>query len=155
MKRHLMLSLVIAVLAAGCISIHATDHSSRASRHETTNVTDASQQEASCSDDSASRVLRHVVLFSYTEQTTAAEAASIREQFLALKDDIAEIIAVEGGSDVSTEGLSQGFAHAFVVTFADAAARDAYLPHAAHQAFVTAIKPHLEKVLVIDYFSTL
>jgi hypothetical protein len=37
------------------------------------------------------------------------------------------------------------------MTFIDASARDAYLPHEQHQAFVTRLKLCLEDVLVIDY----
>ena len=59
----------------------------------------------------------------------------------------------ECGEDVSVEGLSDGFQHCFFVTFDGEKGRAAYLPHAAHQAFVALLKPHLEKVLVIDYWT--
>ena len=51
------------------------------------------------------------------------------------------------------EGLAQGFTHCFFVTFKDEAARAAYLPHPEHKAFVDLMKPHMEKVLVIDYWA--
>jgi hypothetical protein len=38
-----------------------------------------------------------------------------------------------------------------VVTFVDAAARDAYQPNEQHQAFVERLKPCLADVLVVDY----
>jgi lysophospholipase L1-like esterase len=31
--------------------------------------------------------------------------------------------------------------------------RDAYLPHPAHEEFVSLVKPHVEKVCVVDYWS--
>ena len=37
------------------------------------------------------------------------------------------------------------------LSFADAKARDAYLPHEAHQNFVKILRPVLDKVLVVDY----
>ncbi len=37
------------------------------------------------------------------------------------------------------------------MSFRDAKGREAYLPHPAHKAFVEVLKPHLDKVLVIDY----
>jgi hypothetical protein len=53
---------------------------------------------------------------------------------------------------MSPEGRQGGHTHAFLVTFETAADRDAYLPHPARQAFLThVLKPHLEKVTVVDY----
>jgi hypothetical protein len=31
--------------------------------------------------------------------------------------------------------------------------RDAYLPHPAHRAFGAVLRPHLDKVLVLDYWT--
>ena len=96
-------------------------------------------------------LLRHVVLFQWKEGTPPETTRVIEEGFRALPKGIAEIADFEWGTDVSPEGLSQGFTHCFLVTFRDAKARDAYLPHPAHQAFVALLKPHLEKALVLDY----
>jgi hypothetical protein len=38
-----------------------------------------------------------------------------------------------------------------VVTFEEKEGLEAYLPHPDHEAFVAMVKPHLEKVFVIDY----
>jgi hypothetical protein len=48
------------------------------------------------------------------------------------------------------KGLSNDFTHMFIMTFVDAAARDAYLPHAAHEAFKARHLAHVTKVLVVD-----
>ena len=58
----------------------------------------------------------------------------------------------EWGTKMSPEGIAQGFTHCFLLTFASAADRDAYLVHPAHQAFVASLQPVLEKALVIDYW---
>ncbi|MFM7851875.1 MAG: Dabb family protein, partial [Flammeovirgaceae bacterium] len=47
----------------------------------------------------------------------------------------------------------QGFTHCFLVTFRDEAGRAAYLPHAEHLKFVDLVKPRLEGVLVVDYWT--
>ena len=39
------------------------------------------------------------------------------------------------------------------MTFQSEQDRAVYLPHPAHQAFVAMLSPHLEKVLVIDYWA--
>ncbi|MEB3259385.1 MAG: Dabb family protein, partial [Cyanobacteriota bacterium] len=49
----------------------------------------------------------------------------------------------------------QGFTHGFCMTFRDRAARDAYLPHPAHQRVVELLLPLLEGglngVLTFDF----
>ena len=42
----------------------------------------------------------------------------------------------------SPEGLDQGYTHGFVMTFADATARDSYLKHPDHEKFKAAALPH-------------
>jgi len=110
----------------------------------------AAPREARMSGDNAGR-LRHVVLFKFKDGAPAEAVAQIEREFALLKDRIPGIRAFEWGTNVSPEKLDQGFTHCFVATFDDAAARDAYLPHPAHKAFVDLLKPHLEKALVVDY----
>ncbi len=97
--------------------------------------------------------LRHVVLFAWKPDTPPETVAAIEDKFRALPAEIPEIAGFEWGTDVSVEGLADGFTHAFLVTFDNADARAAYLPHPAHKAFVEFMKPHMEKVLVIDYYA--
>jgi lysophospholipase L1-like esterase len=99
------------------------------------------------------RVLRHVVLFKFKESSTPADVARIVEAFRGLPGKIDAIKGFEWGTDVSPEGKSQGLTHCFVVTFADEAGRDAYLPHAAHKEFVAIVGPHVDKVCVVDFWT--
>lgn len=96
--------------------------------------------------------LRHIVLCAFQSEATAETIALLARQFARLKEDIPGVRHFECGSNVSTEGLDNGFTHCFAITFDDAAARDAYLPHPAHLAFVDQLKPWLDKVQVFDYF---
>jgi hypothetical protein len=95
--------------------------------------------------------LRHVVLFKFKDGAPPDAVKAIEEKFRGLKARIPGIVDFEWGTDESPEKLAQGFTHCFFVTFPDAAARDAYLPHPAHKEFVDVLKPHLDKVLVVDY----
>ena len=95
--------------------------------------------------------LRHLVLLRFKPDAAAPAIADIAKAFLALRGQIAGVRDIEWGTDVSPEGLAKGFSHAFLLSFDDTAARDAYLPHPAHQAFVALMKPLLDDVLVIDY----
>jgi Stress responsive A/B Barrel Domain len=100
-----------------------------------------------------SGVLRHLVLLSYLPSVDATAIAGIDAAFRALPAQIALIRSFECGTDASPEGLGQGYTHAYVLGFADAAARDAYLVHPAHQAFVARVKPLLDRALVFDYLA--
>ena len=95
--------------------------------------------------------LRHVVLFKFRKGTPGRTVKRIESAFRTLPGRIPEIAGFEWGTDVSPEGLSEGYTHCFLVTFRDAAGRDAYLPHPAHLAFVKLLEPRLEKALVVDY----
>lgn len=95
--------------------------------------------------------VRHVVLFKFKDGTTAEQQKSVEDAFRELPKKIHEIVGFEWGTNVSPENLSQGFTHCFLLTFNDAKARDAYLPHPAHKAFGKALRPYLDKVLVIDF----
>jgi len=96
-------------------------------------------------------VLRHVVLLKFKDDAKAEQIREVETEFRALKSRISGVQSLEWGTNVSPEGLNQGFTHCFFVTFADTKARDAYLPHQAHQDFVKILRPVLDKVLVVDY----
>ncbi|WP_290799277.1 Dabb family protein [Flavihumibacter sp. UBA7668] len=98
--------------------------------------------------------LRHVVLFSFKTTSSAEEIKKVEEAFRALPSQIKEIRDFEWGTNNSPENLNQDFTHCFLVSFATEKDREIYLPHPAHKAFVDELKPHLEKVLVIDYWAT-
>ncbi len=99
------------------------------------------------------KMLRHVVLFKFKETSSAADVKKVEDAFRALPQKIKEIKSFEWGTNNSPEGLAQGFTHCFFVTFSSEKDRSAYLPHPAHSAFVDVLKPHLDKVLVIDYWA--
>ena len=99
-------------------------------------------------------VLRHVVLFAFKATATPADIARLEAAFAALPKRIPAVRGFEWGTNVSPENLANGFTHCFIVSFADAAGRDAYLPHPAHTAFVAMAGPFIEKALVVDFVST-
>lgn len=99
------------------------------------------------------QVLRHVVLFAFKPTSSAEDIRQVEQAFVALPGQIEEIVDFEWGTDVSVEGKADGYTHCFFVSFRDAAGRDAYLPHPAHKAFGQLLRPHLEKVLVLDYWA--
>lgn len=99
------------------------------------------------------KMLRHVVLFQFKESSSKADVQKVVDAFRSLKASIPQVAAFEYGTDNSPEKLSNGFTHCFLVTFKSEADRDVYLPHPKHKEFVEVLKPHLEKVQVIDYWA--
>lgn len=99
------------------------------------------------------KMLRHVVMFKFKEESSKEDIQGVVDAFRALPDKIPEIADFEYGTDNSPEGLADGFTHCFLVSFKSEKDRDVYLPHKAHKAFVEVLKPHLDKVMVIDYWA--
>ena len=111
----------------------------------------AQSKDQSMKDNPHRGQLRHVVLFKFKPGTPPEKVREIEQGFGRLPDRIPQIVGYEWGTNISPEGHDKGYTHAFLVTFADTAGRDAYLPHPAHKEFVDLLLPHLEEAHVIDY----
>ena len=98
-------------------------------------------------------VLRHVVIIKFKDNATPAQIKEVENAFAALPTKIKTITGFEWGTNVSPENLEQGYTHCYLLSFKNAADRDAYLPHPAHKEFGQILGPYLDKVLVVDYFS--
>jgi hypothetical protein len=97
-------------------------------------------------------LIQHIVLLKLKPDATAEQKAALLDGLIALKDKIPGIESVSGGDDNSPEGKQHGFDWGFVMTFADADARDAYLPHPDHKALgQQLLRPIVDDVLVFDY----
>jgi hypothetical protein len=99
-------------------------------------------------------MIRHIVLVKFP---AGANAETVGPLFRALDDlrgVVPGMLRFAGGPNVSPEGLTRGFTHAFVADFTDAAARDAYLVHPAHKAagarLVAAAEGGLDGLVVVD-----
>ena len=98
------------------------------------------------------KLLRHVVLFNFVDTATEENIKEIEQAFVALPDRIPEIHDFEWGTNNSPEGLDKGLSHCFFVTFLSEEDRAIYLPHPAHQEFVSLVGPFVEDVTVVDYW---
>lgn len=144
MRKILLLALL--AVAAGCgTDAETADADAVAVAGDT-----ASAAAAEALPDSA---VRHVVVLKYRPSATPAQIAEVTTAFRALKDKIPGILAFEHGINNSPEGLNQGFTHVYTLTFQDAAARDAYLPHPEHRAFGDLLGrlDVMEGAFVVDY----
>lgn len=104
-------------------------------------------------DKPQKKTLRHIVMFKFKDSSSAEDVKRIEDAFRALPSKIKEIKDFEWGTNNSTEGHDQGFTHIFLVTFDSEEGREIYLPHPAHQEFVSILSPHADKVMVLDYWS--
>jgi lysophospholipase L1-like esterase len=100
------------------------------------------------------KVLRHVVLFKFKDGVSPEQVQEVVTAFGALPSKIDTIEDFEWGTDVAVENLAAGFTHCFIVTFRNAADRDTYLPHPAHEEFKKLVGPRIDKVLVVDFWTT-
>jgi hypothetical protein len=96
--------------------------------------------------------LRHVVLFSFKTGSSAAEVQEVATTFAALYGKVPQVKAFEWGINNSPEQLNQGFTHCFVLTFSSEKDLADYQLHTAHLAFQKVLKPHMDKVFVVDYW---
>ncbi len=92
----------------------------------------------------------HVVLVSWKSESQAAAEDLVRPAIRGFVDTIADVSSVVEGHSSSSEGLGDGFDYGFVVTFASAQARDAYLDHPVHRPVAEAIDAAAERVVVFD-----
>lgn len=115
---------------------------------------DAAENQATTNieTEEMSEQLRHVVLFKFKESATEADIKEVEDAFLALPSKIETIKDFEWGLNNSPEGLNKGFTHCFILTFDSEEGRATYLPHPAHKEFGEILSPHLEDVLVVDYW---
>jgi len=141
MKNHILLFSLLGLLTfAAC-------------ENATESQPEASTETAMSETTEPEQVLRHVVLFKFKDSASEAAVDSVVTAFRDLQDKIEVIQDFEWGTNNSPEGLNDGFTHSFLLTFASEEDRDAYLPHPDHKAFGTLLSPHLDKVLVVDYWA--
>ena len=100
-----------------------------------------------------SATLYHVVSLKLKDGTTADQIKAVETAFAALKDKIPGITSLHWGTNVSPENKNKGFTHCFVLTFASEKDRDSYIAHADHKAFGAVLKPVVDDVFVIDFWT--
>ncbi|TNJ25612.1 stress protein [Aeromonas sobria] len=96
-------------------------------------------------------MIRHILLIAFKQGTLPDQIEAVRAAFLAIPAKISGVMAVEWGENDSPEGKDEGFSHSVLMTFADEAARQRYLPHPDHDALKAIFRPVLERIIVLDY----
>jgi hypothetical protein len=95
--------------------------------------------------------IKHIALVKFKEGTSEEQVSQLFEHMLDLTENVPGIEDYVSGANSSPEGLNQGFTHAFVMTFSDAPARDAYLANQEHERVKAEFMPHIDSVIVFDF----
>lgn len=95
--------------------------------------------------------VKHIGLVKFKEGTSEEQIDGLFSQLLDLSESVDGIEDYVSGPNSSPEGLNQGFTHGFVMTFTDAAARDAYLPHPEHQKVKDTFLPIVDSIAILDF----
>ena len=96
------------------------------------------------------RTVRHIVQLAFNDGAPIAQILAGFDEMCTSMPEL--VMAYERGEQCSPEAHTKGLTHIFVLTFASPAARDAYLPHPAHEEFGrTWIAPHMKGLQVSDY----
>ncbi len=96
-------------------------------------------------------MIRHILFFTFTDSASSEQILAVRQAFLEIPDRIEGITGVEWGVNDSPEKKNAGFTHCVLMTFADEAARQRYLPHPAHDDLKTIFRLILREIIVLDY----
>ena len=94
--------------------------------------------------------VHHLVLVKF-KPGQDGQAAPLFAALAALQAKLPGMLGYRFGTNVSPEGLNQGFTHGFVMIFTDAAARDRYLVHPDHEKVKAIYLPHVYEVIVFDF----
>ena len=95
--------------------------------------------------------VKHIALIKFKAGTTESKIEALMGEIKKLRKLIPGLVDYIGGTYSSPEGMNQGFTHGFIMTFKDAAARDAYLPHSEHERVKALVLPYVESVVVFDF----
>ena len=99
-------------------------------------------------------MIRHCVFVKFRNDVGVGERKAIHADLEALRQVIDGMDAVQFSANVSPEPFARGFTHGFTIDFRDAAMRDAYLLHEAHQRagarLVAALEGGTDGLMVFD-----
>jgi len=95
--------------------------------------------------------VKHIVLIKFKDGTAEEQINKFFDDILDLSETVEGIDDYVSGANCSVEAANHGMTHGFIMTFADSAARDAYLVHPEHERFKAAMLPLLDGHLIFDF----
>jgi hypothetical protein len=95
--------------------------------------------------------VKHIVLLKFKDGTATDQIENVLQEVLDSTETIPGIEDYVAGPNSSPEGQNQGYTHALIMTFTDAAARDAYLPHPENERIKSGLAAIVDSMLVFDF----
>jgi quinol monooxygenase YgiN len=98
-------------------------------------------------------IVRHILLGKFRPEMTAAQFDEIIRRFHEMVKKLPGTLSFEHGENNSSEGRDLGMTQVIIITFRDAAARDAYLVHPDHIRFSTWLAELnlIQELVVVDF----
>ena len=96
-------------------------------------------------------MIRHILLIKFKAASTLADIEHIKNLFMAMPEKVEGVVSVEWGINDSPEGKNKAYTHSVLMTFANEAGRQNYLPHPEHDALKKVFGPLLDDIIVFDY----
>ncbi|WP_061035399.1 MULTISPECIES: Dabb family protein [Vibrio] len=96
-------------------------------------------------------MVRHILLIKFKASAASDKIQQLRALFEAMPTKVEGVTDVEWGLNNSPEGKNKDYTHAVMMTFADEAGRQNYLPHPEHDVLKEVFRPLLEDIIVFDY----
>ncbi len=95
--------------------------------------------------------IKHIVFLKFKGETTPEQSDTLFSALLDLSENINGLEDYVSGANSSPENLNEGYTHAIVMTFTDAAARDAYLVHPDHEKFKQEYIGLIDSLAIVDF----
>ena len=96
-------------------------------------------------------MIRHILLIAFKDNVEQSQIDEIRALFELMPEKVEGVASVEWGVNNSPEQKNQGYTHSVLMTFANEAGRERYLPHPEHNALKKVFGPLLKDIVVFDY----
>ena len=95
--------------------------------------------------------VKHIVLLKFKDGTSEEQINGFFDEVLDISETVSGVEDYVSGSNSSRENKNQGLTHGYIMTFADAAVRDAYLATEEYIRYKKMAEPLIETSTVFDF----
>ena len=95
--------------------------------------------------------VKHIVLLKFKDGVSEEQVDKLFEEVLDMSEAVEGIEDYVSGVNCSAQEKNQGFSHGFIMTFTNAAARDAYLTSEPYVQHTVSAGPLVESSVVFDF----